>query len=154
MVYIKKFFLINYFLKNNNKEYLCWQCSENGPDTQAVKANSWILFTFLMFGQAAPSQLLVFQASVSEQTFLIALFKRSTSKMCSKDVSWKMDYCCLNAHLPKSSKELLVSVYIYIRFICITTIALSMPLFFFPPVKFLNLFATFLKTSALSLRGC
>ena len=62
-----------------------------------------------------------------------------------------MDYCCLNAHLPESSKELLVSVYIYIRFICITTIALPMPLFFFSPVKFLDLFATFLKTSALSI---
>ena len=74
--------------------------------------------------------------------------------MCSKDVSWKMEYCCLNAHLAESSKELLVSVYTYIRFICITTIALSMPLFFFRPVKFLNLFATFLKASAFSLRGC
>lgn len=46
-----------------------------------------------------------------------------------KDVSWKIDYCCFNAHLSESSKEL-VCFYIYVRLIFITTTTLSMLLFF------------------------
>lgn len=51
-------------------------------------------------------------------------------KVYYKDVSWKIDYCCLNAHLSESSKELLVNFHIYIRLVCITTVALSMPFIF------------------------
>ena len=69
-----------------------------------------------------------------------------------KDVSWKMDYCCLNAHLSESSKELVVSFDIYIRLICITTITLSMSLFFsfLALLSYPFLFTEFFKTSALS----
>lgn len=68
------------------------------------------------------------------------LVQKVCIKIDYKDVSWKIDYCCLNAHLSESSKELVVSFYIYIRLICITTIRLSMSLFF--PFKhyFLTLF--------------
>lgn len=115
------------------------KCSRySGSESKQLKISS----SSSSFPQAAPSQLLVFQVSafiVHYQNNIFDCFLQKVHiKICYEDVSWKIDYCCLNAHLSESSKELLVSFCIYMRLICITTIASLMPLFFPFSISFLT----------------
>ena len=119
-----------------------------------MKADQWnSLYLFRIWSSCSLSIADFFKLQNIIRTNIFDCFiQKLCIKMDYKDVSWKMDYCCLNAHLSESSKELVVSFDIYIRLICITTITLSMSLFFsfLALLSYPFLFTEFFKTSALS----